>query len=271
MEFHSERDLVERIFGEQAVLIGETVGKNRPKKVCRNSHVIFGIGNRRVIVKTYKLSSSGEREQRAYDYFRRNGLIKVPEMYYGDGRYLITEFVASEGFDLFEAVEDWARVHRTTQGLKEKSIEEHTFCEEAREIEGNEALFGTRAEGLLKRLRDGLSTEVLSITHGDLYGNNVLTRRSINYYIDFENWGIRNPLSDLGLLLFNHPERAENIKRRYKQTAGYPEGEFDRDVNTLWALRLAKVVVGLSRDVHLPLDFRRHFSEKAITQLGKIL
>lgn len=270
MSIQSEKELIQRVFQNTAVAIGETLGKNQQKKVCRNKHLLFDIEGRKIIVKTFREEKSGRREREAYEFFSSNNLIAVPPLHYADNSYLITDFIQPGEFDVLLTVKDWANVHLSSQGQRQKGVEIHPHARDVEEVLDRGDLFKKLTKKLEKRLKDLPNSSTLAITHGDLYGNNVLTNRGLNYYIDFEKWGLRNPLSDLGLLLFNHPEKAEQIKRLYSEWAGLSY-DADKDINTFWTLRLAKIVVGLARDKHLPTEFREHYSKKAITQLEKIL
>lgn len=270
MSFHLEKELIERVFQNTAVAIGETLGKNQQKKVCRNKHLLFDIEGRKIIVKTFREEESGRKEREAYEFFGSNSLIAVPTVHYADNKYLITDFIQPGEFDVLLTVKDWANIHLSSQGRRQKGVDTYPHAREVEEVLGREELFKKLTKKLEKRLKDLPNSSALAITHGDLYCNNVLTNRGLNYYIDFEKWGLRNPLSDLGLLLFNHSEKAEQIKKLYSETANLSY-DADKEINTFWALRLARVVVGLARDKHLPSEFRKHYSKKAITQLEKIL
>jgi len=271
MLYTSEYKLVKELFGEDIVCRGSVVGKNREKKVCKNKHLLFDTKKGRVIVKTHTNPLSANREKQAYGILGGRRLTEVPYLHYVDNQFLVTDFIPSDGYDLFQSVRDWARVHSETRDQLFEDVDDFEFVKLVDGVKVDVANLGAYGDRAVNVLGRGLNSPMRALTHGDLYINNTLRRDGTNFYIDFEKFGTSHPVRDLELLLFNHPESAEEIKRVYRKTIDFDYPEIEEDISLHLLLRLSQIIIGLERDVHLPLEFREKYLGRAKAQLSELL
>ncbi len=110
--------------------------------------------------------------------------------------------------------------------------------------------------------------KILTISHGDLYVNNIINVGIEQYYLDFETFGFGHPARDLSLLLFNEFDKREEIVKRYKDKITFNYSELGEDINLYYRARLEKIRDGLAKDIHFPKKFRDKYLLQVKNQLN---
>ena len=268
----TRNSLIGNLFGKKAKLINEFIGKNRNKRVCKNKHFLYETTHGLISVKEFKNLRSGLIESKAYDYFESNNLVKVPQRYYSDKKFLVTDYIHSGDFDLISTISDWSKVHLNT--IDQTQFEEvNPIPITLKNLNKQKNLFGGFVPLITERLLGGPKIPLKSITHGDLYVNNTISTKDGNYYIDFESFGIGHPARDLSLLLFNanNKERELVLKGYRRSLKEIYSGDFEEDVYTFWIERLTSIIIGLNKEVNLMEYFKKYYLKRAYSQLDWLL
>ncbi len=241
--------IINDLFGKDSKFIQNYIESNKEKQICKNNHEIYETKFGNVIVKNFLKKTTFNREKQAYDFFSENKLISVPRLYYAENSTIITDLVRSNRrYDLETVIDDWAKIHSLTLNNK-KDFE----------------IYDSRNVHVPDQIRPKLN--LISLTHGDLYSNNVLNFNGEHYYIDFETFGLGHPARDLSLLLFNEPDSRKDIVTRYKKKIDFDYSELEEDINLLYKIKLRVIIETLKKDTNIPLKFREKFIQKAENQL----
>lgn len=92
----------------------------------------------------------------------------------------------------------------------------------------------------------GIKNPVLAFTHGDLHKTNILTSKSNQVYIDFENSGLNHPGIDLSLLLFSNPNSKKEIIDKYLGKINFNYPELKQDIYTIYRAKLIQIINSLN-------------------------
>jgi len=222
-------NLVKSLFGEEI----EYQNKSSEIEVCRNEHEIYNTPSGSYLVKKFTNPQYFEREKKGYEFFKKNNLVKIPELFYAKDSIIVIEYLKkSRNYDLEKTLEDWANVHSVT------------------------------------RKKD--SDRLLSVVHGDLYGNNVVNTGEEQYYIDFENLSLGHPVKDLALILFNESRDRKDIIDFYRKLIDFDYEGIINDINFYYNKKLKAILHSLSKETKIPNDFRIHYMEKVKRELKKL-
>jgi|TARA_Y100000310_G_C20675881_1_gene813011 thiamine kinase-like enzyme len=241
--------IITELFGNDSEFVQDYIGSNKEKQICKNNHEIYETKFGNVVVKNFLKETTFNREKQAYNFFLENKLISVPRLYYAENSTIITDLVHSnKRYNLETVIDDWAKIHSLTLNNK-----------------GDFEIYDSRNVHVPDQIRPKLN--LISLTHGDLYSNNVLNFNGEHYYIDFETFGLGHPARDLSLLLFNEPNSKEQIIEQYRKKIDFDYPELVEDINLLYKIKLRVIIETLKKDTNIPLKFREKFIQKAENQL----
>lgn len=268
----TRKSLIRDLFGDRATLLKGFIGKNKNRGICKHKHFLYETLSGLICVKEFNNSKAALSESKAYIFFTSNGLLQVPPHYYSDEIYLVTGYIQSKDISLTKIISDWSKVHLNT--INQTLFEEIDPIQNTLEnISHHKVLFGDKSSLIQERLLKGAQSPIKSITHGDLYSNNIISTTEGNYYIDFESIGVSHPARDLSLLLFNanENERQSIISEYLYSIRDLCLPNFEEDILTFWIERLSRIVIGLHQESYLPQKFRNYYLERAYSQLDFIL
>lgn len=241
--------IITELFGNDSEFVQNYIGSNKEKQICKNNHEIYETKFGNIVVKNFLKETTFNREKQAYNFFSENKLISVPRLYYAENSTIITDLVYSNRrYNLETVIDDWAKIHSLTLYNK-----------------GDFEIYDSRNVHVPDQIRPKLN--LISLTHGDLYSNNVLNFNGEHCYIDFETFGLGHPARDLSLLLFNEPNSKEQIIEQYRKKIDFDYPELVEDINLLYKIKLRVIIETLKKDTNIPLKFREKFIQKAENQL----
>lgn len=266
-----ELTLVRGLFGENVVFDRDISEDEKHQRVSRHKHYIFLVDGKKIILKKYQSENLGLLESGFYEFFESLGSICVPKVHYRDKFYLVTDFIEqTRKPDMKRTIVEWGNVHSKTRGNFE-GIREMPFESILRHTLDKGVVLGDLFIPFVRRMEEGLVSDITAVTHGDLYSNNVLSVNDKNFYIDFEYSGRSHPSRDLGLILFNAYKHKKEIIQLYRQNIDFDYSGLERDIETNLILKLGQVIIGLNRDTNLPYEFRQKFLKKAKGILENLL
>lgn len=254
------------LFGTVPIFLFELDGFNR------NSHTVYSIENKKIIVKEFREKEVGKREKFFYEILKE--ICKIPNLYLANEDIIVTDFIESEKPDILSAVKDWTRIHSNfldSDILTNPILAKHRLKNLSKYIDHHQEMFGPDAVKLSKVLVDE-SREFNSptIIHGDLYGKNILTRNGENYYIDFEFSGVSHPVRDLALILLNYPRIKEELIRIYRENISFDYKGIEEDIKKELLGKGVQLIAGL-KGLKMPVEKKREIHRNLLRVMGSYL
>ncbi len=213
----------------------------------RNLISVYSVNDKDILFKQYKEKKFAEREKLFYELLK--GVCKIPKVYGSGEDYLVTEFIKSSSPDLKMAVKDWAKIHSAFlkgEILVNPNLPKYKLRNLSNYVLNHKNLFGDIPDKLGERLLNKEKVQNYNtITHGDLFGRNILSQNGENYYIDFEFSGVGHPARDLSLLLLNHPDLEGEIIYSYRKNISFDYEGIKEDINNELLNKGVQLIAGL--------------------------
>ncbi len=215
------------------------------KEINRNKSKIYTLNGKKIVSKYYEKPIFLHRELFFYDLFKKNNLIKTPEIHNWKGINLQTYFIETEKKNVYQTIKDWAKVHDyfiKNPLEKNKLLINHNFEEVVSYIFENLNVFGDLKKVVENKLHNKkINKNISTILHGDMQNKNMMTFQGDNYYFDFEIGGIGHPGRDVASMIISNPNKKKEIIKSYKESVGFNYRGMEEDLETWLVARTAQL------------------------------
>jgi len=209
----------------------------------RNISKIYELGGKKIVSKEHRKLIFLRRELFFYDLFKKNPIIHTPEIYNSKGLNLQTYFIETEDKNIFQTIQDWAKVHSYFMKkifenndllIQHESINSYIFKNINTFYE-----FGPIIKNKLLGVK--LNRELKTLLHGDLQKKNMVTFKGNNYYFDFELGGIGHPGRDIASMIISSPEKKNELIKEYRENINFDYSGIEEDITHWLLLRTAQL------------------------------